>query len=301
MSNWFKKIKDSFSSKKFTDKISSIFIGNKIDEKVLEKFHDLLISSDFGSDTTNLIINKVKKTKFSNEDVEKEVKKIIKSIISNILSEHIRNFEIDKSKLNVILFTGINGSGKTTTIGKLAKKYVEEGLKVKIAACDTFRAAAVNQIEIWAQRANVAIIKPTEKGDPASVAYRAITQSKEDNTNILLIDTAGRLQNNNNLMNELEKIIRVIKKVDPDAPQHSILVLDGTSGQNALSQCESFKKIAQITGLIITKLDGTAKFGILAQITQNFQLPIYFVGLGEKSDDLKKFNLDDYCKSILEI
>jgi fused signal recognition particle receptor len=301
MSSLTDRIKNLFSiSNNFSNKLKSIFLNHTIDQSVLDKFHDLLISSDFGSEVTDQIIKQIKRNSLSSEDADGEVKKIIEKIIIDLLSGAAKPLDLDKGKLNIILFTGVNGSGKTTTIGKLAKRFIDQGLKVKIAACDTFRAAAFNQAEIWSKRVGAEILIRDEKADPASVAYKAILQSIEDNTDLLLIDTAGRLQNNKNLMNELEKIVRVIKKLDETAPHHSLLVLDGTSGQNTISQCEHFQKIASITGLIITKLDGTAKAGTIINLVQKFNLPIHFIGIGERPEDLKDFDADEYAMSLVK-
>jgi fused signal recognition particle receptor len=300
MSSWTSKIKNIFSSSSnFSNKLKSIFLNQKIDQSILDKFHDLLISSDFGLEVTDQIIKQVKKNSLSSQETEGGVKKIIEKIIIDILSGAAKPLELDKGKLNIILFTGVNGSGKTTTIGKLAKRFIDQGLKVKIAACDTFRAAAFNQAELWSKKVGAEIVIQDDKADPASIAYRAILQSRENNTDLLLIDTAGRLQNNKNLMNELEKIVRVIRKRDETAPHHSLLVLDGTSGQNTISQCEHFQKVAAITGLIITKLDGTAKAGTIINLVQKFNLPIHFIGIGEKADDLKEFDAYEYARSLV--
>jgi fused signal recognition particle receptor len=301
MSGWVSKFTNIFSStNKFSEGIKSIFSDKKIDDNILNDLRDLLISADFGVDTSNKIIDCIKDNKLSGNEIKDQALSIIEGIITEILSKAVKPFNIIKGQLNIILLVGVNGSGKTTTIGKLAAKYISQGLKVKIAACDTFRAAASEQMKIWSDRANAQIITQENKGDAASVAYRAISQSKEDGTDILFIDSAGRLQNNKNLMNELEKIVRVIKKLDNNAPHHSILVLDGTSGQNTISQCKHFSEAASINGLIITKLDGTARAGTIVNLTEQFKLPIYFIGVGEKLEDLKEFESKEYAESLFK-
>jgi fused signal recognition particle receptor len=302
MLSWTSKLKNIFSSSEsFSNGIKSIFSGKKIDQSLLDKFEEILISSDFGAEISKKIINAIKEGDFSGDNIENSVESLIKKNIAEILLPSSKTINIVQNQLNIILVVGVNGSGKTTTIGKLAAKYVNEGLKVKIAACDTFRAAAVEQMKIWADRIGVDIITTIEgKGDPASVAYNAILQSKEDGTNLLFIDTAGRLQNNQNLMAELEKIVRVIKKFDNTAPHYSLIVLDGTSGQNTISQCEHFSAVAKINGIIVTKLDGTAKAGTIVHLTEKFKLPIYFIGVGEKVEDLREFKIDEYIQSIFK-
>jgi len=300
MLGWTGKLKNIFSSaSNFSEGIKSIFYGKKIDQSLLDEFKEILIASDFGVETSKNIINSIKKANISSDNIEIEIKELIQQDIKKTLLEAEKTLELSKDKLNIILFVGVNGSGKTTTIGKLASKYIGEGLKVKIAACDTFRAGAWQQMKVWSDKVGAQIVTPIDnKNDPASIAYRAISESQVDGTNLLFIDSAGRLQNNKNLMDELEKIVRVVKKLHNNAPDYSILVLDGTSGQNTISQCEQFSKVASVNGIIITKLDGTAKSGTIVGITEKFKLPIYFIGTGEKIEDLKTFNANDYTNSL---
>ncbi|MFL2813074.1 MAG: signal recognition particle-docking protein FtsY [Paracoccaceae bacterium] len=262
----------------------------KLDDKMLNEIEDLLISSDIGVSTASLIVEKIKKENFSKELDIQQLKQLISDEIYEIMDVSDSILKIKEDQLNIWLFVGVNGSGKTTTIGKIAKQEKDNGKKVILAAADTFRAAAVDQLSIWSERAGIEMVKGEEKSDPASVVYKAIEVAKKNDYDLLLIDTAGRLQNKTDLMQELEKIIRVIKKQDPSAPHNCLIVLDATSGQNVNSQVEVFLKSASLTGIIMTKLDGTARGGVLVAVTNKFNLPIYRIGLGEKIEDLETFN-----------
>ena len=266
---------------------------------MLTEIEDLLISSDLGVATSSFIVEKIKKENFLKELDITQLKQLISSEIYEIMNTPKTITEIKNDQLNIWLFVGVNGSGKTTTIGKIAKQEKENGNKVILAAADTFRAAAVEQLSIWSERAGIPMIKGEEKSDPASVVYKAIEESKKGKYDLLLIDTAGRLQNKTDLMEELEKIIRVIKKQDPTAPHNCIIVLDATSGQNVNSQVEIFSKTAGLTGIVMTKLDGTARGGVLVSVTNKFNLPIYRIGLGEKIDDLEIFDPKLFSKVIV--
>ena len=271
----------------------------KVDDKLIEKLEDLLISADMGVETATKIVRAVSKKKFNdNVDVD-ELKGIICEEIVNILAPVSSPLEIFESQLQIILVVGVNGSGKTTTIGKLASQYKKNGKKVMIAAGDTFRAAAIEQLSVWGDRAQVPVIKSEIGSDPASLAFEAINEAQKQAIDILFIDTAGRLQNRSDLMEELGKVVRVIGKKQPDAPHNSLLVLDATVGQNALSQVEVFSKIANISGLIMTKLDGTAKGGVLVSLAQKFKIPIHAIGFGEGIEDLQPFDPNDYAKAII--
>ena len=301
MLNWTKTITETarLSSSQFSTAIKNIFSRGKIDTNLLEKFKEFLIVSDFGFNTSLKLIKIIEQSQIKNSTSESQVRQILYDEIVRMLSISDHHFKIDKSKLNVILFVGVNGAGKTTTIGKLAHKYSREGYKVTIAACDTFRAGAVEQIDIWAQKSNVNIIKGSQGLDPAAVAYKAMEATTKDGTEILLIDTAGRLQNDKNLMNELTKICKVIAKLDESAPHYTLLVLDSNNGQNVISQSKHFLSAAAINGIIATKLDGTAKAGSIASIVDSLKLPIYFAATGEKNEDIEEFSPTKYARSLL--
>ena len=285
--------------KKIIKSVEKVTKRRKLDDTMLTEIEDLLISSDLGVATSSFIVEKIKKENFSKELDITQLKQLISSAIYEIMNAPKTITEIKNDQLNIWLFVGVNGSGKTTTIGKIAKQEKENGNKVILAAADTFRAAAVEQLSIWSERAGIPIIKGEEKSDPASVVYKAIEESKRGKYDLLLIDTAGRLQNKTDLMEELEKIIRVIKKQDPTAPHNCIIVLDATSGQNVNSQVEIFLKTAGLTGIVMTKLDGTARGGVLVSVTNKFNLPIYRIGLGEKIDDLEIFDPKLFSKVIV--
>ena len=285
--------------KKIIKSVEKVTKRRKLDDTMLTEIEDLLISSDLGVATSSFIVEKIKKENFSKELDITQLKQLISSEIYEIMNAPKTITEIKNDQLNIWLFVGVNGSGKTTTIGKIAKQEKENGNKVILAAADTFRAAAVEQLSIWSERAGIPIIKGEEKSDPASVVYKAIEESKKGKYDLLLIDTAGRLQNKTDLMEELEKIIRVIKKQDPTAPHNCIIVLDATSGQNVNSQVEIFSKTAGLTGIVMTKLDGTARGGVLVSVTNKFNLPIYRIGLGEKIDDLEIFDPKLFSKVIV--
>lgn len=292
------------TSSSITSKIGKIFTQKKLDDKTLEDLEDLLLINDLGIEATTQIIDDLRKEKFSKEISEEEVRLFLAKYIENILTPCQKPLDFtSKSKPKVIIFNGVNGSGKTTTIGKIAKKLTDENKKVVIAACDTFRAAASEQLKIWADRSKCQIIERDKEGqDPASVAYKALSQAKESNADILLIDTAGRLQNKQNLMEELKKINSVLRKLDDsDETYENILVLDSTTGQNANSQLKTFDEIVNISGLIITKLDGSAKGGILVSLSKKFNKPIYAIGVGEKIEDLQEFSAKNFSEALMEI
>ncbi len=298
--NWFSKLKEGLgkSSSAIKENLNHIFLKKKLDETTLDELEDLLIQSDMGVKFAAKFRENLRKSKFDKEVSEEEIKNFLANLIEESLNPVVSDFHNSK-ELQVLLFCGVNGNGKTTTIGKLAAKFQQEGKKVMIAACDTFRAAAVEQIEIWAKRANAFLIKGEPNSDPASVAFRALTAAKAEKFDILMIDTAGRLQNQANLMAELSKIIKVLKKIDESAPHEAIMVLDGTTGQNAISQMESFDKFVNLTGLIVTKLDGTAKAGIIVALAEKFSKRILAIGVGEKIEDLKPFSSKDFAKNLI--
>ena len=303
--NTVEKIQKTSSSKKtgifskIIKTVEKVTKKRKLDDKMLNEIEDLLISSDIGVSTASLIVEKIKKENFSKELDIKQLKQLISDEIYEIMDVSDSILNIKEDQLNIWLFVGVNGSGKTTTIGKIAKQEKDNGKKVILAAADTFRAAAVDQLSIWSKRVGIEMVKGEEKSDPASVVYKAIEEAKKSDYDLLLIDTAGRLQNKTDLMQELEKIIRVIKKQDPSAPHNCLIVLDATTGQNVISQVEVFLQSAGLTGIIMTKLDGTARGGVLVAVTNKFNLPIYRIGLGEKIEDLETFDPKLFSRVIV--
>ena len=293
----------SKSSKNLSSGLNDLIFKRKVDEKMLDELEDFLIQSDVGVTSAKELRDKFTNTKVNPKTSGKdEVFKIFSNYASEILKPLEKNVEyINKNKPSVILIAGVNGVGKTTTIGKLGKILGQNNKKVALAAADTFRAAAVNQLEVWAKKINADIIKSDEGADPASVAYKALEHAKKNSFDYLLIDTAGRLQNKKNLMDEFKKITKVIKKIDSNAPHETFLILDATTGQSAIGQVQEFKKITPITGIIMTKLDGTAKGGILLAIGRKFKLPIVALGMGEKEDDLQTFNSEYFSNALMHV
>ena len=292
----------SKSSKNLSSGLNDLIFKKKIDENMLNELEDFLIQSDVGVESAKELREKFANTKVNPKTVEKdEIFKIFSNYVSEILKPLEKNLEnINKNKPSVILIAGVNGVGKTTTIGKLGKILGQNNKKIVLGAADTFRAAAVSQLEVWAKRINADIIKSDDGADPASVAYKALDHAKKNNFDYLLIDTAGRLQNKKNLMDEFKKITKVLKKIDSNAPHETFLILDATTGQSAISQVEEFKKISPITGIIMTKLDGTAKGGILLAIGKKFKLPIIALCMGEKEDDLQTFNSEYFSNALMQ-
>ena len=299
---FFDKLKQGLSKTKqsFNDKVNNVFSAfRKVDEELLEELEEALIMSDVGVETSTKIIanlrDKIKKQNLKEAD---EVKQALREEIQNIFDEIDNTLHLDTTP-SIILVVGVNGVGKTTSIGKIANRLKQDGKKVVIAAADTFRAAAVEQLEIWANRAGCQIVKKEEGADPASVVYDAIKKTREENADVLICDTAGRLHNKKYLMDELEKIKRVIDKELPDASKEILLVLDATTGQNAILQVQAFKETVDITGLVLTKLDGTAKGGVVIGITNENHMPVKFIGVGEQIDDMEVFNSKDFVKAII--
>ena len=287
----------------FTSGLKDIIVKKEIDDKTLDQIEEYLIQSDVGLTAAEEIKQIIAQEKIDpKNDIMNEVNLILRDYITTLMKPlENESFFNKKEKLNAVLVSGVNGVGKTTTIGKIGKILKSNGSKVMFSACDTFRAAAIEQLENWANKINVQITKSTQGSDPASVAYKAIEEAIKSDFNHVLIDTAGRLQNKKNLMEEYKKIANVTKKIDPDAPHDVILVLDATSGQNVISQVEEFNKIIPITGLIMTKLDGTAKGGILLALAKKYKLPIIALGLGEKEDDLQIFNAEKFAEAFTQI
>mgnify|MGYP001469789023 CR=1 FL=1 len=291
----------SKSSKNLSSGLNDLIFKKKVDKNTLEELEDFLIQSDVGPDAAKDLKNKFSNTKIDPQNSErKEIFKIFSNYIIEILKPLEKNLtDISKDKPAVILIAGVNGVGKTTTIGKLAKILGQNNKKIVLGAADTFRAAAVNQLEIWAKKISADIVKSEEGADPASVAYKALEYAKKKDFDYLIIDTAGRLQNKKNLMDEFKKITMVVKKIDKNAPHETFLILDATTGQSAINQVAEFQKITPLTGIIMTKLDGTAKGGILLAIGKKFKLPIIALGMGEKEDDLQKFDAQFYANAIM--
>ena len=301
----FDKFKIGFkkSASALTSGLKEIIIKKEIDDKNLSKIEEFLIESDVGVEAASEIKEIISSKRIDpNKDLSTEINLILKEYIINLMKPLENNsFFEKKDKLNATLISGVNGVGKTTTIGKIGKILKTKGNKVMFAASDTFRAAAIEQLENWANKIDVKITKSSQGSDPASVAYKAVEEAIKNNFHQVLIDTAGRLQNKKNLMEEYKKIANVTKKIDQDAPHNIILVLDATSGQNVINQVEEFNKIIPLTGLIMTKLDGTAKGGILLAIAKKYQLPIIALGLGEKEDDLQLFNAEKFAEAFTQV
>ena len=273
-------------------------IKRKFDDNMLEQLEELLIASDMGVDTAMRVAANMAQGNLGSRLSTSEIKKLLADEIEQIMENVAQPLPIYPKHPQVVLVVGVNGSGKTTTIGKLASQFKEAGKNVVIAAGDTFRAAAVEQLQIWGDRANVPVLVAPEGSDPASLAFDALEKAQQEKADLLMIDTAGRLQNRTDLMEELAKIVRVLKKKDPEAPQNTILVLDATTGQNAISQVETFREIAEVSGLIMTKLDGTAKGGVLVALADKFGLPIHAIGVGEQIDDLAPFDPAEFAQAL---
>ncbi len=269
-----------------------------LDDDMLEQIEELLIASDMGVETAMRVAANMAEGRIGRQFSTVELKQLLAGEIARIMEPVASPMPIFPKRPQVVLVAGVNGSGKTTTIGKLAAQFRDAGKSVVIAACDTFRAAAVEQLQIWGQRAGVPVLTAQEGSDPASLAFEAMAQAESDEADILMIDTAGRLQNRNDLMEELAKIVRVVRKRDPEAPHNTLLVLDATTGQNALSQVEIFRDVADVSGLVMTKLDGTAKGGVLVALADRFGLPIHAIGVGEQIDDLAPFDPREFAAAL---
>lgn len=299
---FFDKLKQGLTKTKesINDKINNVFSNfRKVDEDLLEELEEALIMSDIGIETSTKIIENLRQ-RIKKEKVEEaeQVKELLREEIEKILETTDNTLKLE-TKPSVILVIGVNGVGKTTSIGKMAARLAKDGKKIVVAAADTFRAAAVEQLEIWTKRAGAEIVKREEGVDPASVVYEAISRTKQSNADILIIDTAGRLHNKKYLMDELNKIQKVVNKEMPEASREVLLVIDATTGQNAISQVKAFKEQADITGIVLTKLDGTAKGGAVVGIVQENNIPVKFIGVGEQIDDMEIFNAKDFVKAII--
>ncbi|PHR61302.1 MAG: signal recognition particle-docking protein FtsY [Robiginitomaculum sp.] len=286
------------STSRMSDNVSAVFNKRKLDAEALEELEDLLIASDLGVGPAMRVTQLLAKDKFDKQITDMEIKIALADVIAATLAPLEKPIILTDTKPQIMLFVGVNGSGKTTTLGKLASKYTQQGKKVLLCAGDTFRAAAVEQLKIWGERANAPVVSAPLGADAAGLVYDAIAEAKEGGYDILMIDTAGRLQNRTELMDELSKIVRVIKKQDETAPHHCLLVLDATVGQNAILQTDAFEKTAGVTGLIMTKLDGTAKGGVLVALADKFKLPIHAIGIGEGIDDLETFSAPVFAAAL---
>lgn len=298
---WFARLKAGLTktSSRLSDGITSVFTKRKLDAETLEELEDLLIQSDLGVETATRITEALSKGRHDKDIAPDEVRAVLAAEVERVLAPLAKPLELPAGhKPAVILFVGVNGTGKTTTIGKLARRFAREGRQVMIAAGDTFRAAAIDQLKVWGDRAGADVISREVGADAAGLAFDALTAARDRGADVLLIDTAGRLQNKQGLMDELEKIVRVLRKIDPTAPHHVLLVLDATTGQNALQQVEVFKDRAGVTGLVMTKLDGTARGGVLVAISAKFGLPVHAIGIGEGPDDLQPFTADAFARAI---
>jgi fused signal recognition particle receptor len=290
----------SRSSSKLGDGISGIFTKRKLDDAALEELEELLISADLGVATAAKLSANLARERFDKDVSPEEVRGALAADVAEILAPVARPLSVDPAhRPHVILVVGVNGSGKTTTIGKIAKSESDQGRKVMLAAGDTFRAAAIDQLRIWGERTGCPVVARAPGADAAGLAYEALERARTEAMDLLLIDTAGRLHNKADLMAELEKICRVLKKLDPEAPHDCLLVLDATTGQNAHAQVETFKQLVQVTGLIVTKLDGSARGGVLVALAERFGLPVHAVGVGERVDDLRPFAARDFARSLM--
>jgi len=298
---WFQRLKAGLTktSTRLSEDIAGIFTKRKLDADTLQELEDLLIQADLGVETSMRITEALAKGRYNKEIAPDEVRAVLAAEVERTLMPVAKPLRLEgEHRPHVILVVGVNGTGKTTTIGKLAHRLAGEGKKVTLAAGDTFRAAAIDQLEIWGERAGAEVIARGVGADAAGLAFDALTRARENNSDVLLIDTAGRLQNKQALMDELEKVIRVLRKIDPGAPHQVLLVLDATTGQNALNQVEVFKDKAGVTGLVMTKLDGTARGGILVAISAKFGLPVHAIGIGEGVEDLAGFDAGEFARAI---
>jgi len=303
--SWLKKLTSGLrkSSEKVTQNLSGLtrlFSKEKIDAASLEELEDALIMADIGVSAASEIVETLRTHKWQGEVTPEAFRQVLAAHLADVLAPVEQPLEISaENQPHVILMVGVNGSGKTTTTGKLAASFQKQGKSVMLAAADTFRAAAIEQLAGWGVRTDTAVVSGERGGDAAALAYRAIEEAKSNGTDVLIIDTAGRLQNRQELMDELAKIIRVIRKLIPEAPHDSLIVLDGTVGQNALSQVKAFQACADLTGLIITKLDGSAKGGVVVALAREFGLPVHMVGVGEGADDLQAFTATDFARALV--
>ena len=300
--SWFERLRSGLSrtSSQLVEGITSVFTKRKLDAAMLEELEDLLIQADLGVDTSSRIIAKLSDGRYDKEIAPEEVSAILAEEVEKVLAPVAMPLTLDENRNpHVILVVGVNGTGKTTTIGKLAKIFTAEGKRVMLGAGDTFRAAAIEQLKIWGERTNSPVMSGAAGADAAGLVFDAMRRASDEKRDVLIIDTAGRLQNKTHLMAELEKIVRVIRKLDASAPHSVLLVLDATVGQNAHSQVRIFKEIAEVSGLIVTKLDGSAKGGVIVALAESFGLPIHAIGVGEGADDMRPFQPRDFARSLM--
>ena len=286
------------SSDKLGESVTAIFTKRKLDAAALEELEDALIAADLGAQAAMQVTERLSRDRFDKEVTEEEVREALADVVAEVLEPLEKPLDLASATPQVLVFVGVNGSGKTTTLGKIAVKLAREGRRPILAAGDTFRAAAIEQVSVWGERAGVPVVKREIGADAAGLAYDAIEQAERGGHDTVLIDTAGRLQNKAELMDELKKVIRVIRKKMPEAPHHVILVLDGTVGSNAVSQAQAFLEASDVTGVVMTKLDGTAKGGALVQVAEKFKLPIHYIGVGEGEADLQPFSARDFSRAL---
>jgi fused signal recognition particle receptor len=302
LGGFFSRLKEglSRSTQKITESITAVFKKRRLDEEALEELEDLLLAADLGVDAAARVIAEFRRTRFGKEVTDEEIKSALAEEIAAILAPVAQPLVLDPTKKpHVVLVVGVNGTGKTTTIGKLAQQYRDEGKRAVLCAGDTFRAAAVEQLQIWGDRTGAPVISGGQNADAAGLAFDALTRARAEGADVLLIDTAGRLHNKGALMEELRKIIRVLRKQDETVPHSVLLVLDATTGQNAVQQVKIFKEMVDVTGLVVTKLDGSARGGIVVALAETFGLPVHAVGVGEKATDLRPFDANDFARGLV--
>lgn len=300
--NWFKKLKSGLqkTSEKISQGVTEIFTHKKLDEATLNALEELLIQSDMGLEMAEKCVMHLRKNRFNEEISEEEVKRILADKVSETLAPVAKPLLIQQGSMpQVILMVGVNGGGKTTTSAKLAQIWKKQGLNVMLVACDTFRAAAIEQLNVWGDRLGIPVIARGHGSDAAALAFDALSKAKQEGVDVLLIDTAGRLHTNEGLMAEMSKIARVLQKIDATAPHHVVLVVDATTGQNAVTQVEMFSKTVPLTGIVLTKLDGSAKGGVLVQIADKFKVPVHAIGVGEQVDDMQPFDANIFARQLM--
>ncbi len=301
---WFGRLRERLSrtSRALGARIGALVRRRRVDDTLLEELEEALILADMGVETAARLTERLRRERFGREVEERELREILAGWIAEILARVERPLAVDPARRpHVILVVGVNGTGKTTTIGKLAHRFAAEGLRPMLAACDTFRAAAVEQLVAWGERVGAPVVTGRPGADAAGLAYEALERARREGADVLLIDTAGRLHNKKALMDELAKIRRVLKKLDPEAPHDTLLVLDATTGQNAHAQVATFRELVEVTGLVVTKLDGTAKGGVVVALAERFDLPVHFVGVGEGVEDLRPFRAGAFARALLDL
>ncbi|MCX8666976.1 signal recognition particle-docking protein FtsY [Acetobacteraceae bacterium B3987] len=298
MAGFFSRLKQGLS--RSSARLNAVFVKRQLDDETLEELEDELIAADLGPAVAGRIIEQFREKSFGEDITPEEIRQTLASEISRVLEPVAQPFELDSSKKpHVVLVVGVNGVGKTTTIGKIAHQYHQQGKSVMMVAGDTFRAAAVEQLQIWGERTGSPVIAGKPGGDAAGLAYDGLKRATEEKADLLLVDTAGRLHNRQALMDELAKIIRVMQKFDPSAPHSVLLVLDATTGQNAIEQVRVFRELVNVSGLVVTKLDGSARGGIVVALAEQFKLPVHLVGVGEQAEDLRPFSAEDYARGLV--